>query len=105
MREVSQNWLNNQNKTLREQGLLRIDLISSHRNNAKSTVTPLLENTELSHMENIKDIYLYDKKDPSKKGYVSNLMSINNGQILQNVADGYYFLYLGTRELLDGGTF
>ena len=72
MREVSQKWLNNQNKTLRDQGLLRLDFLSAHNNNAYAHIIPTGSDASKSNINEIKEIYPYGA--PNKNLAMPNLM-------------------------------
>lgn len=72
MREVSQKWLNNQNKTLRDQGLLRLDFLSAHNNNAYAHIIPMGSDNNKSNINEIKEIYPYGA--PTKNLAMPNLM-------------------------------
>ena len=72
MREVSQKWLNNQNKTLRDQGLLRLDFLSAHNNNAYAHIIPMGSDASKSNINEIKEIYPYGA--PNKNLAMPNLM-------------------------------
>ena len=85
MREVSQKWLNNQNKTLRDQGLLRLDFLSAHNNNAYAHIIPMGSDANKSNINEIKEIYPYGA--PTKNLAMPNLMGKTE------ISAGVYRLY------------
>lgn len=85
MREISQNWLNNQNKTLRDQGLLRLDFLSAHNNNAYAHIIPMGSDASKSNINEIKEIYPYGA--PTKNLAMPNLMG------KEYLGGGWYVYY------------
>ena len=93
MREVSQKWLNNQNKTLRDQGLLRLDFLSAHNNNAYAHIIPTGSDASKSNINEIKEIYPYGA--PTKNLAMPNLMGKTD------LGDGWYRIYTDGVAYLD----
>jgi hypothetical protein len=79
MRKVSQAWLDNQLKTIRDKGLLRIDFFSPQINNNNAVITANDVDVALSNLDNIKSIYPYDLNE--NQGYVSDFLSEADGSV------------------------
>lgn len=106
MRVVSQEWLNNQKKTIRDRGLLRIDFLTPQYNNNNATFTFNDTDETLSDVDVINDIYPYlaPASDNSEKhGYVGTTLTDSDG----NIDIGTYqlkFIYSNSNVPLDGLT-